>query len=185
MIPPTHVVARQSTDVVAVTDPNVSKAISYIRHNYFLPIGVSDIAAHAGVSRRTLERRFRQWMPHSPEAELMKVRLERAMELLRMVEMEDQYHKVPSTVSGGQKQRAAIARALANDPALIVADEPTGNLDTATSEVIFQLFEHLVQQGKTIIMVTHDRSLAERFDRVLRIVDGEVTSATEETLWQA
>jgi putative ABC transport system ATP-binding protein len=105
---------------------------------------------------------------------------ERAMELLRMVEMEDQHHKVPSTISGGQKQRAAIARALANDPALIVADEPTGNLDTATSEIVFEMFEKLVQQGKTIIMVTHDRSLTKRFDRVLRITDGEIFTALEE-----
>ena len=105
---------------------------------------------------------------------------ERAMELLRMVEMDDQHHKIPSTISGGQKQRAAIARALANDPALIVADEPTGNLDTATSEIVFEMFEKLVQQGKTIIMVTHDRSLANRFDRVLRITDGEIFTALEE-----
>ncbi len=105
---------------------------------------------------------------------------DRAMELLRMVEMDDQHHKVPSTISGGQKQRAAIARALANDPALIVADEPTGNLDTATSEIVFEMFEKLVQQGKTIIMVTHDRSLANRFDRVLRITDGEIFTVLEE-----
>ena len=105
---------------------------------------------------------------------------ERAMELLRMVEMDDQYHKIPSTISGGQKQRAAIARALANDPALIVADEPTGNLDTATSEIVFEMFEKLVQQGKTIIMVTHDSSLAKRFDRVLRITDGEISMLVEE-----
>jgi putative ABC transport system ATP-binding protein len=105
---------------------------------------------------------------------------ERAMELLRMVEMDDQYHKIPSTISGGQKQRAAIARALANDPSLIVADEPTGNLDTATSEIVFEMFEKLVQQGKTIIMVTHDSSLAKRFDRVLRITDGEISILAEE-----
>lgn len=107
------------------------------------------------------------------------------MELLSMVEMDDQYHKIPSTISGGQKQRAAIARSLANDPALIVADEPTGNLDTVTSEIIFELFEKLVQQGKTIIMVTHDHSLANRFDRVLRITDGEISTMAEEKEWQA
>ena len=110
---------------------------------------------------------------------------DRAMELLSMVEMDDQYHKIPSTISGGQKQRAAIARALANDPALIVTDEPTGNLDTVTSEIIFELFEKLVQQGKTIIMVTHDHSLANRFDRVLRITDGEISTMAEEKEWQA
>lgn len=105
---------------------------------------------------------------------------ERAMDLLRMVEMDDQFFKLPGAVSGGQKQRAAIARALANDPALIVADEPTGNLDSATSEVIFALFEKLVQQGKTIIMVTHDKSLAKRFSRVFTIADGEISASAKE-----
>lgn len=109
----------------------------------------------------------------------------RAMDLLRMVEMDDQHFKLPGAVSGGQKQRAAIARALANDPSLIVADEPTGNLDTNTSEVILQLFETLVQQGKTIIMVTHDQSLANRFHQVLQIVDGELLPFKEKTGWQA
>jgi len=98
---------------------------------------------------------------------------QRAMELLRLVEMEDQAHKTPSTISGGQHQRAAIARALANDPQLIVADEPTGSLDSTTAETIFNLFEKLVDQGKTIIMVTHDRSLARRMTRVYEIADGQ------------
>jgi putative ABC transport system ATP-binding protein len=109
----------------------------------------------------------------------------RAMDLLRMVEMDDQHFKLPGAVSGGQKQRAAIARSLANDPVLIVADEPTGNLDSNTSEVILQLFESLVQQGKTIIMVTHDQSLASRFSRVLQIIDGEISPFNENTGWQA
>ena len=82
--------------------------------------------------------------------------------------------KPPTKISGGQQQRVAIARALANDPPIIVADEPTGNLDSSTAEGIFELFELLVQQGKTIVMVTHDQSLAERFSRVLRIADGEI-----------
>ena len=82
--------------------------------------------------------------------------------------------KLPSAVSGGQQQRVAIARALANDPALIVADEPTGSLDSRTADTIFQLFEELVDQGKTILMVTHDSDLASRASRVVLIVDGEV-----------
>ena len=98
---------------------------------------------------------------------------ERAMQLLRQVGLEDHARKTPSRISGGQQQRVAIARALANDPSIIVADEPTGNLDSATAEEIFKLFENLVQQGKTIIMVTHDESLAWRFSRLLRIADGE------------
>jgi len=83
IVPPTHVAIRQSTDMIAVEDPLVAKALSYIRDAYAQPVGVNDIAKRLEVSRRTLERRFRQWMPRSPEAELIKVRLERAKELLR------------------------------------------------------------------------------------------------------
>jgi putative ABC transport system ATP-binding protein len=99
---------------------------------------------------------------------------ERARQLLTRVGLEEHMRKPPTKISGGQQQRVAIARALANDPPIIVADEPTGNLDSSTAEGIFQLFELLVQQGKTIVMVTHDQSLAERFSRVLRIADGEI-----------
>jgi putative ABC transport system ATP-binding protein len=102
-------------------------------------------------------------------------RKERAMQLLDMVGLADQANKLPSTVSGGQQQRAAIARALANDPELIVADEPTGNLDTRTAQDIFDLFTNLVQQGKTMIMVTHDKELARRVPRVVEIIDGRIT----------
>ncbi len=99
---------------------------------------------------------------------------ERALELLRAVELEDHAFKKPSAISGGQQQRAAIARALANDPAAIVADEPTGNLDTATAETIFALFQKLADQGKTVIVVSHERSLSERVHRILEIADGEL-----------
>jgi putative ABC transport system ATP-binding protein len=100
---------------------------------------------------------------------------ERALELLRLVEIEDHAGKLPSQISGGQQQRVAIARALANDPPLLVADEPTGSLDSVTSEHIFEVFAHLVaDQGKTIIMVTHDKTLAPRFTRTLEITDGEL-----------
>lgn len=102
-------------------------------------------------------------------------RQERAMTLLEMVGLSDQAHKLPSQVSGGQQQRAAIARALANDPPLVVADEPTGNLDSTTSEDIFQLFLALVAQGKTMIMVTHSRSLAARGSRVIEVRDGRIS----------
>ncbi len=81
-------------------------------------------------------------------------------------------HKTPARISGGQQQRVAVARALANDPSIIVADEPTGNLDSKTAETIFELFVDLAEQGKTIIMITHDASWARRFGRVLQIVDG-------------
>ena len=99
----------------------------------------------------------------------------RALELLRLVEIEDHADKLPSQISGGQQQRVAIARALANDPPLLVADEPTGSLDSVTAEHIFELFEQLVSgQDKTIIMVTHDQTLAPRFTRTLEITDGEL-----------
>lgn len=99
---------------------------------------------------------------------------ERALELLEMVEILDHARKVPAYISGGQKQRVAIARALANDPPLIVADEPTGSLDSITADHIFQLFEKLVESGHTIVMVTHDKGLMPRFSRHLEMVDGEL-----------
>jgi ABC-type lipoprotein export system ATPase subunit len=100
----------------------------------------------------------------------------RALELLELVDIVEHAYKIPAHISGGQKQRVAIARALVNDPPLIIADEPTGNLDSVTAETIFQIFEKLVDQGKTIVMVTHDESLAPRFSRRLHIVDGVVGS---------
>lgn len=100
---------------------------------------------------------------------------ERAMDLLRLVELEEHANKLPAFISGGQQQRVAIARALANDPPILVADEPTGSLDSVTADHIFEVFEHLVyNQGKTIIMVTHDSTLIPRFTRHLMIADGEI-----------
>jgi putative ABC transport system ATP-binding protein len=99
---------------------------------------------------------------------------QQALELLRMVELEEHAYKLPSAISGGQQQRVAIARALANDPQIIVADEPTGRLDSATAESIFQIFSRMVAQGKTIMMVTHDQSLARRMTRTLRLVNGSI-----------
>jgi putative ABC transport system ATP-binding protein len=104
-----------------------------------------------------------------------KERRERAMHLLETVGLDDQAHKLPSMVSGGQQQRAAIARALANDPPLVVADEPTGNLDSRTAGDVFDLFNELVSQGKTMLMVTHDKELAKQVPRVVEITDGKIT----------
>jgi putative ABC transport system ATP-binding protein len=98
----------------------------------------------------------------------------RALELLRQVELDEHAYKLPSAISGGQQQRVAIARALANDPPILVADEPTGRLDSNTAETIFSIFLNLVAQGKTILMVTHDNSLARRVSRTLRLADGEI-----------
>jgi putative ABC transport system ATP-binding protein len=99
---------------------------------------------------------------------------EHALELLRLVELEEHAFKLPNYISGGQQQRVAIARALANDPPILVADEPTGSLDSVTADHVFQVFERLVEAGKTIVMVTHDNSLAPRFSRHLVIQDGEI-----------
>ncbi len=100
--------------------------------------------------------------------------VERAEALLDQVGLIDHAQKPPTRISGGQKQRVAIARALANDPSLIVADEPTGNLDSVTAAGIFTLFDELVEQGKTIVIVSHDHGLAERVDRVLHLADGQL-----------
>ena len=100
--------------------------------------------------------------------------VEKAAELLRMVGLIDHIHKVPAEISGGQQQRVAIARALANDPALLLADEPTGRLDTATSEVVFEIFEKVVEKGTTMIIVSHDHSLADRTRRMIRLTDGAI-----------
>ena len=101
-------------------------------------------------------------------------RKDKAMQLLEMVDMGENAHKLPSTASGGQQQRAAIARALANDPQILVADEPTGNLDSKTANAIFDLFNNLVTNGKTILMVTHDNDLATRVTRAVIVADGEI-----------
>jgi putative ABC transport system ATP-binding protein len=107
---------------------------------------------------------------HFPTTE----RPDRAMHLLELVGMADHAHRLPNTLSGGQQQCVAIARALANDPALLTADEPTGNLDSKSTEMVFRLFENLADSGKTILMVTHDNELAVRAQRTIRIVDGRI-----------
>ncbi len=100
---------------------------------------------------------------------------EKAMVLLRLVEIEEHADKLPAFISGGQQQRVAIARALANDPDILVADEPTGSLDSVTADHIFDVFSRLAsERGKTIILVTHDMSLKNRFSRYLSLVDGEL-----------
>ena len=104
----------------------------------------------------------------------MAERPERAMALLKKVHMESYAHRLPGELSGGQQQTIAIARALANDPPLIVADEPTGNQDTKSTEMVFNLFEALADEGKTVLMVTHDNDLAKRTRRIVTIADGKI-----------
>lgn len=101
-------------------------------------------------------------------------RRNRALSLLEKVGIADQADKLPADLSGGQQQRAAIARALANDPPLLVADEPTGNLDSQTTDAVMQLFAGLTAEGKTIVMVTHERDLAHFFTRFITLADGRI-----------
>ncbi|PKN90549.1 MAG: ABC transporter ATP-binding protein [Chloroflexi bacterium HGW-Chloroflexi-6] len=103
-------------------------------------------------------------------------RRQRAISLLEKVGIAEQADKLPSDLSGGQQQRAAIARALANDPPILVADEPTGNLDSHTSDAVMQLFAALAAEGKTVVMVTHERDLSRYFTRSILLADGEVVT---------
>ncbi len=105
-------------------------------------------------------------------------RRERAMHLLEQVDIAEHAHKLPTEVSGGQQQRVAIARALSNDPPLITADEPTGNLDSRTADGIFRLFQDQMDQGKTILMVTHDAGLSDRTTRTIFLADGLIVEDT-------
>jgi len=101
-------------------------------------------------------------------------RYERALRLLEQVDMAEHAHKLPLALSGGQQQSIAIARALACDPPLLAADEPTGNLDSKTADAVWRLFEQLVDSGKTILMVTHDNDLAQRARRTVVMADGKI-----------
>jgi putative ABC transport system ATP-binding protein len=103
----------------------------------------------------------------------------RALSLLEKVGIAEQADKLPADLSGGQQQRAAIARALANDPLLIVADEPTGNLDSATSDAVMELFANLAAEGKTVLMVTHERDLTQYFTRSIALADGVIVNGRE------
>ena len=103
---------------------------------------------------------------------------ERAMGLLKTLGLGEQFNKLPNQLSGGQRQRVAIARALANRPEIIVADEPTGNLDTASTEQVFSILRDIADRGQTVIVVTHDAALARRCDRRIHIVDGKIAETT-------
>jgi putative ABC transport system ATP-binding protein len=104
------------------------------------------------------------------------VRRERAMASLESVGLGHRVHHKPTEMSGGERQRVSIARALVNDPAILLADEPTGNLDSRTGVEIMAIFEHLHAQGKTVILVTHDQRIGEYADRMVSLLDGQVVS---------
>jgi ABC-type lipoprotein export system ATPase subunit len=105
-------------------------------------------------------------------------RPDRAMELLKLVGLEEQAYKLPTSVSSGQQQSAAIARALATDPSIILADEPTGNLDSRAADNVLDLFNSLAKRGKTILIVTHDPSITQRTDQTIILSDGEIIDQT-------
>src|SRR5258706_11610121 len=107
-----------------------------------------------------------------------KSRTEKAMHVLSMVNLTDRSHHRPNELSGGQSQRVAIARALVNDPSLILADEPTGNLDSRTSQEIMDIFGHIHSQGNTVVLVTHEEDIANHALRVVRLRDGMIESDT-------
>lgn len=109
-------------------------------------------------------------------------RKERAMDLLARVGLADHAYKLPSAISGGQQQRVAIARALANDPAIIIADEPTGNLDSQTADAVFEQFDGLIAEGKTIVLVTHDMELTSHVHRIVYLTDGEIVGEERKSL---
>lgn len=109
----------------------------------------------------------------------LRERRERALQLLEQVEIAEHAGKLPSEVSGGQQQRVAIARAMANDPQLLVADEPTGSLDSGTAGAVLDLFEKMVDNGKTVLLVTHDEDVAGRGSRRITLADGEIITAAE------
>ena len=106
----------------------------------------------------------------------LKERIARAEKALENVGLKDRMKHKPNELSGGQRQRVAVARSLVNNPSLLLADEPTGNLDTTTSEEIMLLFNELHQKGNTIVLVTHEEDIAQNAKRIVRLLDGQISS---------
>ncbi|MBD0374644.1 MAG: ABC transporter ATP-binding protein [Flavisolibacter sp.] len=114
-----------------------------------------------------------------------KKRMEKALQVLEKVSLGDRSHHRPNEMSGGQNQRVAIARALVNDPSIILADEPTGNLDSKTSEEIMEIFGNIHASGNTVVLVTHEEDIATHAHRIIRLRDGIIESDTKKTLTPA
>jgi putative ABC transport system ATP-binding protein len=110
-------------------------------------------------------------------------REEKALKALEMVEMQDRIHHLPPELSGGERQRVAIARALVNDPSILLADEPTGNLDSKTGQEILKLFHKIHERGNTIIVVTHDREVAAHARRIIYLRDGQIEKEEKKGAW--
>ena len=110
---------------------------------------------------------------------------ERAREVLAKVGLEHRLHHTPGQLSGGEQQRVTIARSLINNPPIILADEPTGNLDSENGKETMKTFDRLVKEGKTIVLITHDSEVAEHADRIISIRDGKIASDTKQQLTKA
>jgi putative ABC transport system ATP-binding protein len=130
------------------------------------------------ISRLTAQKNVE--LPMVYQDVLGKMRDKRAKALLELLGLGERTGHKPAELSGGQRQRVAIARALANEPEIILADEPTGNLDSKTGQEIMQIFDKLHSEGRTILMVTHDRELADNCDRIIRLKDGKINLKTED-----
>jgi putative ABC transport system ATP-binding protein len=166
--PTTGRVRITGLDVAAMVDDDVAylraTRIGFIFQQFFL-------AEHATVLDNVGDGLLYAGTP-------LKERRERARDALELVGLPERPHARPTQLSGGQRQRVAIARALVGQPAIVLADEPTGNLDQATGESILALIDQLHQAGSTIVVITHDRAIAERMPRELTIIDGRIVADT-------
>ena len=171
-----HHLGQRREAVAPGGEPAAGAADEIVDREAEREIDVEPVEARRGVEREltVAERRAIGLDQHGARAR--RERRARALELLAGAGVADQAGKLPSALSGGELQRVAVARALANDPPIVVADEPTGNLDSHTAASVLALFDDLVARGRTLLVVTHDEQIAERADRVVRLADGAVAA---------